>query len=802
MRVALVFDAPRTTPVYGGVSGAYLSRVLEACEAAGRAAKGIHAIGPTEQITYREFFAVEDQQSGGKAPPIGEVRKGAQRLGTEIIDWDPHVILTMGTSAMNGVLQGPKALSISKERGRMRYAYDVTPMIPTISPLSVVKSPDLHRDFANDVYKALTQQAPLPAMKIDLLVANTPDELASHLVSLEGASVVGVDVETTGLSPYRDTLLALGIGAVYDSEHGVAVIVPRDLLAHPEVPDILWDAIWRRERRAVGHNFKFDMQFIAPIVGWAPQGASFGDTLLLSHLLDERPNHPNVSRVRGLGLKDAVAVRYDYQYGFDFGNFYETREEERDYDAMHAYLGDDVCYTARYWLDLEEEANVETPRLMECHETLIREASRTIAIAEFNGAPIDREWVQQTISQLGKRIDSETFRLKSEITKLTSRDVDNIMAPKQIADVMYDDWKMTPDIRKHGVVKNNDRSTDKDHITAAIAKYRGTDRDAEATWLEGLQALRHDVRQRTTYQSSLLDKIDDDGRVRANFLLHGTATGRLSSQNPNLQNVPAMDREDSDKELPMRRAFRPIDGWQWVEVDYSQLELRVAAGLSGDEDFIDVFRGGRDIHMEVAVAIFNRPAEEIKKAERFLAKAISFGIIYGRGARALATGAEMRYAERELGMKPWTEEQAAVFIQKFLRSYPTLSGWISALHRDVPVQGYVESYFGRRRRFPLTPRSKGELGSIQRQAVNTPVQSAASDICLTAMGKVERALEETGIPARVLFPVHDSICLEVEAFHVAELEAICRAAMEIDFCGVPLKVDYEYGPSWAEVKGA
>ena len=366
---------------------------------------------------------------------------------------------------------------------------------------------------------------------------------------------------------------------------------------------------------------------------------------------------------------------------------------------------------------------------------------------------------------------------------------------------MYDEWKMTPDVRKHGILPEDDRSTDKDHIKAAVAKYLGGPLDREARWLRSLDLLRKDVRLRTTYQKSLLDRVDADGRIRASFMIHGTSTGRLSSQGPNLQNIPSVDREDSEQKRPMRRAFRPAEGREWVEVDYSQLELRVAAALSGDKALTQVFKSGRDVHQEVASTIFSKPYDEVSKSERFLSKAVGFGIIYGRGAKALATGVEMRYVEQRLGGKAWTEDQAATFIKKFLRDYPELNAWMQRLYAEVPVVGYVESPFGRRRRFPLTPKSKGELHAIERQAVNTPVQSAASDICLEAMVRVARRIEADGIDAMVLFPVHDSICFEVAAADVKRLEAVCREEMERDFMGVPLTVDFEHGPNWAEMRG-
>lgn len=793
MRLAVVFDAPRGTanPMSYGVGGAYFTRVLETCQ----------KMCNVSQIDIEVFYAVSDVQPGGKAPAISDVRKERDRLMRELQAWGPDKILSVGAGALNAcAVDAPKALAISRERGRMRLL-NGTPWVPTISHMAVISKSDLHRDFSADVYKVIAQDAPIPPMTIDLVIPKTVDELVAELSILDDATAVGVDVETTGLSPATDDLLAVGFGGIYDADHGVAVIVTREMLELPGVDDVLYDATWRISRRSVGHNFKFDMQYLAPRIGFAPDEAVLGDTLLLAHLLDERPNQPK-HRVRGLGLKDLVAVRYDHQYGFDFGEFYTADEDDKDWAAMHAYLGEDVCYTARLWHDLSEEAKAESAGLLRAHDNLLMPVSKAIARAEFTGAPVNVEWIEESVRAYDRRNERRAASLMSAITKLTPRDVSQLKlnAPQQIADIMYDDWKMTPDVRKHGVLPAEDRSTDKDHMKAAVAKYLGTDKDREARWLRSLMRLRRDVRQRGVYQTQLLDQVGPDGRVRASFLMHGTSTGRLSAQKPALQTIPAIDREDALKFRPMRRAFQPRDGYLWVEVDYSQLELRVAAALSQDPDFMEVFRGDRDVHREIASSIFSKPGDQISKAERFLAKAVSFGIIYGRSGKALAGGNEMAYAERELGMVRWTEDQANAFIKKFLRSYPRLNDWMQELHATVPKQGYVETPYGRRRRFPLYPKSRGELGSIERQAVNTPVQSAASDLCLEAMVEITARLERDSLDARVLFTVHDSICLEVALEHVYALETLCRDVMEKEWMGVPLKVDYEVGPTWADVK--
>lgn len=786
MKLAMVFDFPRgEDPIRHGIGGAYVTRSIEAVE---------RATGKT--VETRVFYAVT-QPLPGKEPPIKLVRSERDRLMRELIDWHPDKVLTLGKASLNAVaIDAPKALAISKERGRMRLVAGI-PWVPTISPYAVIARSDLHRDFINDLYKVVAQDAPLPPLDIELIIPTGHYELQNALDLLEEASVIGVDVETSGLRPATDEVLALGFGAVAGDDYGLAVVVTRELLQDRTAVDMLWDATWRRSRRTVGHNFKFDMQFMAPFIGFPPDEAKLGDTLLLGHLLDERPNRPT-SRVRGLGLKDMVAVRYDHQYGFDFGEFYQA--EVPDWDAMHAYLGEDVCYTARLWHDLEQEAQDESPRLINAHDTLLMPVSRALARAEFRGAPVNVPWIDETLRAYDRRIAMRRRVLESTILTLTPREEVNIGAPQQVADIMYDDWKMTPDVRRHGKLLMDDRSTDKDHLAAAVSKYLGTKRDKEARWLRTLSHWRRDVRQRTTIQKSLLDRIDPDDRVRASFLIHGTSTGRLSSQGPNLQNIPAIDREDAIKFRPMRRAFAPVPPRVWVEVDYSQLELRVAAALSGDPALIEVFTSGRDVHREIASSIFSKPGDQISKAERFLAKAVSFGIIYGRTGKALAGGKEMDYAEQKLGMTRWTEEQADAFIKKFLREYPALDAWMRRLYDTVPRAGYVESPYGRRRRFPLYPKSRGELGSIERQAVNTPVQSAASDICLEAMVELDRRLETASIEADVLFTVHDSICLEAHEGDLPVLENLCKTVMEKEWQGVPLKVDFEAGPTWADVK--
>lgn len=797
------------------------------------------------------FHAVSRPTPGGKPPKVSAIRSCRERLIDDLREAAPRAVLSIGAAACSA-LAGGVATPISKWRGQMRWLdlcgtkHDVpedtrvrpdcdgpvVPWVPTISASAVAMHPDLARDISYDVWKAWNQPAPLPPPDVETHVVRSVDELYAALELLEGASVVTCDVETTGLSSYRNRLLSVGFGATYDDESGVAVIVPRELLSDPAVLDACWDTTYRRSRRTVFQNGKYDLQFLSRWLGEdIPDDAFLGDTLLLGYLLDERPNQPT-RRVRGLGLKEQASIRYDQEdYHWDWAEFYgatalhdqwaalpdeEKGEEPLDADwaGLYAYQALDVFYTARLWHDLIRDANAESPRLMEAHEDVLIPAMRTLARCEMAGAPLNFAWLETFAARLRRRIYRRQTMLERVAPSLGCPEGFNVGSPAQVADVMYDVWKMTPDVRKKkgSDPTKADRSVDKDHIDAAVRKYKGsTDSGlrSAAKWLQTLINWRADKKNLSTYSESLMEKADDDGRIRAGFLIHGTLTGRLSSQGPNLQNIPAVDdkrvvngrtiytlRHGRTTYWPARKGFAPRPGSVWVEADYGQLELRVAAALSGDPDFTQVFVNKRDIHREVAATMFSKPPDQISKPERYLAKAVDFGILYGRTGKALSLGAEMDFYERELGGRRWDEPTANAFIAKFLRGYPKLSEWLESTAENAVVDQYVETPFGRRRRFPMPPRTKYDKLEIGRQATNTPIQSAASDLCLGAMARIIPRLPDG---ATVLFPVHDSICIEVREDLLPEVEKICREEMEIDFMGVPLEIDFEWGPTWADV---
>jgi DNA polymerase-1 len=319
------------------------------------------------------------------------------------------------------------------------------------------------------------------------------------------------------------------------------------------------------------------------------------------------------------------------------------------------------------------------------------------------------------------------------------------------------------------------------------------DRHRDARLIASIMGYRYDHAQLTHYVTGIQNAVGPDGRVHASFNIGGTVTGRLSASEPNLQAIPKYGSMTA-----VRRTFRAPEGWLLLEADYSQLEIRVAALLSGDEELTRIYQEGRDMHAEVAALMFREggAVETVSDEERFMAKAVNFGVLYGRSGWAISKGKEMTHAEEKLGMKRWSPEEAEDYVDSFLEGHPQLKEWIQASHERImrTDSRYTETPFGRRRRFFVTRTDRGAIGALKRQAVNTPVQSVASDICLDAYARLWANIDPG--EARLLSIVHDAILIEVREDRVAEIAAQVKELMEdppIETKGVPFKVDIKAG---------
>ena len=298
---------------------------------------------------------------------------------------------------------------------------------------------------------------------------------------------------------------------------------------------------------------------------------------------------------------------------------------------------------------------------------------------------------------------------------------------------------------------------------------------------------RQYAKLKSTYADGLLKAMDPDGRVRTSFQMTVTATGRLSSTEPNLQNIPT--RTDLGSEI--RRMFIPAEGWLLVDADYSQIELRLLACIAGDKAMQQAFREGRDIHTATAAQVFHVAPEDVTHEMRRRAKAVNFGIVYGISAYSLS---------QDIGV---TVAEAKDYMEAYFASFPGVKAYMEAVVARAREDGYVETLFHRRRDLPELGSSNFNLRSFgERVALNMPIQGTAADLMKLAMVAVHRRLRAEGLKARLVLQVHDELIVECPE---AEAETVAGLLMEemqgVAHLAVPLTAEAHWGRNWLEAKG-
>ena len=349
----------------------------------------------------------------------------------------------------------------------------------------------------------------------------------------------------------------------------------------------------------------------------------------------------------------------------------------------------------------------------------------------------------------------------------------NIQSPKQLSEVLFETLGLP-----HSKKTKTGYSTDVD-VLNKLRPYHAI--------IDDILDYRQVMKLKSTYVDGLLRVADESGRVHTNFKQTGTATGRLSSTEPNLQNIPI--RTPLGREL--RRFFLPSDPhYVIVDADYSQIELRLLAHISGDRNMIDAFLGGTDIHTSTAATVFGVDPSEVTPDMRKRAKAVNFGILYGIGAFSLSD---------DLGV---SRAQAQEFIDRYLASYPGIDAYLQAIIQEAYEKGYVTTLFGRRRYIPeLAGTNKIQKKFGERVAMNSPIQGTAADVIKLAMVRVYQKLRESGLDARLILQVHDELILEAHSSCAEAARELLRQEMEhaVSY-SVPLTVDVHVGASWYDAK--
>ncbi len=400
-----------------------------------------------------------------------------------------------------------------------------------------------------------------------------------------------------------------------------------------------------------------------------------------------------------------------------------------------------------------------------------------LGTAEKKGVKIDVEYLKK----LAKEYHAELEKYQKKIYDLAGTEF-NINSPKQLGEVLFDNLEIS--VKNQKKTAGGARSTRE----SELEKMRG-----EHPIIDEILKYRELQKLLSTYIDTIPTMVDDEKRLHTTFVQTGTTTGRLSSQNPNLQNIPIK----SALGRAIRNGFVAEKGTMLATFDYSQIELRIAAFLSRDENLIDIFKNGRDVHTEVAARVFKVSAEQVDKEMRRKAKVINFGIIYGMGVNAL---------KQNLGTDRASAQQ---FYEEYFAAFSTLASYLESVKAAAACTGYTETYFGRRRSFEgIRSKIPYIRAAAERMAINAPIQGTGADILKIAMIKIDEYIEKNNLRGDVslLLQVHDELIYEIKKEKVADIAPQIKNIMQnvikpSEIFGIPLLSSSSVGPSWGETEG-
>ena len=400
---------------------------------------------------------------------------------------------------------------------------------------------------------------------------------------------------------------------------------------------------------------------------------------------------------------------------------------------------------------------------------LMREIEQPLSFVLFRMEQAGFTVNTQFLKDLGVRYTAEIEDKREQVIAAAGHPF-NLNSTQQLGEVLFEEMNLP-----HG------KKTSKGYSTS-VEVLEGLRFDAPEI-IEPLLRYRQLSKLNSTYVEGLLRLVDGKGRVHSTFDQTATATGRISSSEPNLQNIPVRTEEGRE----IREAFLPREGWVLLDADYSQIELRLMAHFSGDPALIDAFRKGEDIHARTASEIFDVPPEWVTPELRSRAKAVNFGLIYGISGFGLS---------RNTGV---SRKEAAAFIEKYFRTYPGVKRFMDQTAAAGAERGYAETLMGRRRYLPELRSPKAPVREFgKRVAMNTPVQGTAADIIKLAMVRIDRALRENGLQSRLILQVHDELLLECPPEEAEQAAALLREAMESAIeLQVPLVAEVHHGENWA-----
>jgi len=613
----------------------------------------------------------------------------------------------------------------------------------------------------------ITQIGTSPEYHPQVHLVDSPEALAELTKTLHNAPVIAFDTETTSTDPLRADLVGISLSV----QEGQGYYIPvGHHSTHPQLPveqviEALRPAFTHPGKGKIGHNLKYDALVMAQN-GLMPTPLSF-DTMIAEWLVDPAS--------RRLGLKpmaeDYLNIRMKHIEELIGKGKSQINMAEVAIEDAADYAAADAEVTLRLVSILQnrlEEHNAS--RLMrELEMPLVP----VLAQMERTGVALDVPFFQVMSTELSQRLGEIEQQIYTSVGFSF-----NINSTQQLSKVLFETLKLDPPDRRKRTSSGH-FSTSADVLEGMSGKHPVVDRVLEYRELAKLKS---------TYVDALPLQVNPrTGRVHTSFNQTGSVTGRLASSEPNLQNIPT--RTDLGRRV--RNGFIAAPGKVLLSVDYSQIELRIVAHMSGDEAMLASFRAGQDIHAATAAAIYNLPLEQVTKEQRRHAKAINFGLIYGMSSFGLSRTTDLTLADAE------------DFVRAYFHQFPGVKRYLDGIRQLAARQGYVETLLGRRRYFPnlRNPANVNERNREEREAINAPVQGTAADIMKLAMIRVPPALRSASLSADLLLQVHDELVLECPTEELEQTAHTVQKVMEEAYpLSIPLLTDARFGTNWGELK--
>jgi DNA polymerase-1 len=608
--------------------------------------------------------------------------------------------------------------------------------------------------------------APQTNSNIEVVIVDDAEKLSALTRELSAAKLISFDTETTSTEEMQADIVGISLAV----REGQGYYIPVGHRAGNNLPleqviAALKKPLTDPSIGKVAHNAKYDYIVLARH-GLAAAPITF-DTMIAEFIVDPS--------TRNLGLKNLAAARLGEEMIHIEDLIGKGKKQismaDVAIESVANYAAADAETTLRLLPILEKEITRVNGRklLTEVELPLIP----VLADMEMNGVLLDLPFFEE----MSHRLTSRMAQIEKQVYESVGKTF-NINSTQQLSDILFNRLRLEPPDKGRKTISGH-YSTSADILESLRGKHAVVD------WVLEHREL---AKLKSTYVDALPAAVDSrTGRVHTSYSQTGAITGRLSSSNPNLQNIPIRTEEGRR----VRNGFIADKGNVLLSVDYSQIELRIVAHMAGDESMLAAFRAGEDIHATTAAAIYGVPKEAVTKEMRRHAKAINFGLIYGMSAYGLMNSTDLTLAEAEN------------FVKAYFEKFPGVKKYLDETRRLAAQQGYVETLLGRRRYFPALQSKLNQAvrNREEREAINTPIQGTAADVMKIAMIKIPPALERAGLRGKMLLQVHDELVLECPREELEQTARVVQETMTSAYpMSIPLSTEARFGDNWGEMK--